>query len=70
MGHSFGENSEEYENALIRVDSYIEQIYQSLPEQTLVIIFSDHGMHTTQNGGNHGTLTAFDLIIPIILLTK
>lgn len=70
MGHSFGENSEEYENALIRVDSYIKQIYQALPEHTLVIIFSDHGMHTTQDGGNHGTLTAFDLIIPIILITK
>lgn len=70
MGHSYGENSMEYEDALIRVDNYIEQIYQSLPEYTLIIIFADHGMHTTSDGGNHGTLTAHDLIIPIIFITK
>jgi hypothetical protein len=35
-----------------------------------MIIFADHGMHTTNEGGNHGTLTADDLIIPIIFLEK
>lgn len=70
MGHAFGENSFEYENALIRVDNYIEQIYKALPAHTLVIIFADHGMHTTLDGGNHGNLIAHDLIIPIILITK
>jgi len=70
MGHSYGPDSKEYESALIRVDGYLENIFEALPENTFIIIFADHGMHATQGGGNHGTLTAADLIIPIIYLEK
>jgi len=70
MGHSFGPDSPEYEQALIRVDSYLTKIYEALPEKTLLAIFADHGMHETDNGGDHGTLTAEDLIIPIIFIKK
>ena len=70
MGHSYGPDSKEYESAIVRVDGYLENIYEALPENTFIIIFADHGMHTTQDGGNHGTLIAADLIIPIIYLEK
>ena len=70
MGHEYGENSTEYESALIRVDKYIAQIVDELPEGTLVVILADHGMHTTADGGNHGTLTAADMIIPVTLIQK
>ncbi len=70
MGHSYGPESSEYESALIRVDGYLKKIYEALPEGTFIILFADHGMHTTEDGGNHGTLTAADLIIPIIYLEK
>jgi predicted AlkP superfamily pyrophosphatase or phosphodiesterase len=70
MGHNFGPDSEEYEDAIIRVDEYLSQIYQALPDHTFIAIFADHGMHKTEDGGNHGTLTAVDLIIPIIFLEK
>ncbi|MEA3327188.1 MAG: alkaline phosphatase family protein, partial [Chloroflexota bacterium] len=70
MGHTFGPESSEYETALIRVDGYLEKIYSALPENSFITIFADHGMHTTENGGNHGTLTAADLIIPIIYIEK
>lgn len=70
MGHAFGPESEEYESAIMRVDSFLGEIYNVLPENTLVVIFADHGMHATADGGNHGTLIASDLIIPIIFLEK
>lgn len=70
MGHTHGPDSTEYVNALIRVDQYLSDIYAALPKNTLIVIFADHGMHTTPEGGNHGTLTANDMIIPIIFLEK
>jgi predicted AlkP superfamily pyrophosphatase or phosphodiesterase len=70
MGHTYGPESDQYESAINRVDGYLASIYNALPESTLMIIFADHGMHTTNEGGNHGTLTADDLIIPIIFLEK
>jgi hypothetical protein len=70
MGHQFGPFSKEYETAIIQVDSYLEEIFTTLPEGTLITIFADHGMHKTEDGGNHGTLTAADLVIPIIFIEK
>ena len=70
MGHSYGPESEEYQAAIERVDSYLGEIYQALPENTLIAIFADHGMHSTNQGGNHGALIASNLIIPIIFLEK
>ena len=70
MGHKYGPESDQYESAITRVDGYLAGIYNALPESTLMIIFADHGMHTTNEGGNHGTLTADDLIIPMIFLEK
>jgi predicted AlkP superfamily pyrophosphatase or phosphodiesterase len=70
MGHSYGENSPEYEEALIRVDQYIDQLVEAIPADTLIIITADHGMHTTSDGGNHGTLAAADMLIPITIILK
>jgi hypothetical protein len=70
QGHNFGPESPEYESAVIRVDSYLLDIYTKLPEGTLIVIFADHGMHVTEEGGNHGTLTSEDLIIPILFIEK
>ena len=70
IGHQYGPFSPEYETAIIQVDSYLEEIFTRLPEVTLITIFADHGMHKTEDGGNHGTLTAADLIIPIIFIEK
>jgi hypothetical protein len=70
MGHTYGPDSPEYQSAIQRVDGFLEEIYQALPENTLIAIFADHGMHATEEGGNHGALLASDLIIPIIFLKK
>jgi hypothetical protein len=72
MGHKYGPDSPEYEAAIIRVDGYLDQIYQALPANTLFIIFADHGMQNEplSTGGNHGGLTKSAMIIPIIFLEK
>ncbi len=70
MGHEFGPNSEEYETSLIQMDEYLANIYNVLPQNTFVVIFADHGMHTTDEGGNHGTLMSLDMIIPILFFSK
>jgi len=70
MGHEFGPNSEEYETALIQVGGYLAEIYDALPQNTFIVIFADHGMHTTDEGGNHGTLMSLDMIIPILFFSK
>jgi hypothetical protein len=70
MGHSYGPESTEYLDAMMFVDGYLEGLYNALPESTLIVITADHGMHETVDGGNHGTLTQKDMIIPIIFLEK
>jgi len=70
MGHTYGPESEEYQAAAVRLDGYLFQIYEALPSDTFIIIFADHGMHAEGEGGNHGSLIASDLIIPIIFLEK
>lgn len=70
LGHSFGPNSPEYAEAIIHVNDYLAEIYETLPSDTLIAIFADHGMHTTKEGGNHGTLTADDLMIPVLFIQK
>jgi hypothetical protein len=70
MGHSYGPESEEYQSAAVRVDGYLSQIYEALPPDTFIAIFTDHGMHPEEKGGNHSNLIASDLIIPIIFLEK
>jgi len=70
MGHEYGPESDAYEQAAIRVDGFLSQIYEALPAGTFITIFADHGMHAEGEGGNHGNLIASDLIIPIIFLEK
>ena len=72
QGHNYGPDSQEYEAAIFRVDGYLEQIYQALPENTFITIFADHGMQNDPSscGGNHGGLTKSAMIIPIIFMEK
>ena len=72
MGHAHGPNSIEYEKSIQEVDGYIMQIIESLPQNTFITIFADHGMQAEKDGsgGNHGLLTSESMIIPIIFLSK
>jgi hypothetical protein len=69
-GHNAGPDSEQYQEAFLRVDSCLAELIHALPENTLVILFADHGMHAEGEGGTHGNLITSDLIVPIIFYEK
>ncbi len=66
-GHTYGPLADETLAMMTRVDGYVSDIVQRLPEGTLVIICADHGMHdVVEDGrlGNHGSLLSQDMYIP------
>ncbi|MBC7248901.1 MAG: alkaline phosphatase family protein [Anaerolineae bacterium] len=70
VGHEYGPLTPPEEAKISEVDGYVGDIVDRLPPGTLVILFADHGMHTVQEGerlGNHGSLLARDVFIPILL---
>ncbi len=72
VGHTFGPDAEEVLAKMSEVDAYVRNLCLALPSNTLVLIFSDHGMHTVGEGerlGNHGTLLAEDMFVPIWVVT-
>lgn len=72
-GHTYGPNSDEVMEKIAEVNRYVGQIETLIPVNSLIIIFSDHGMHAVQEEdekGNHGNLIYEDMVIPIIIKTK
>jgi hypothetical protein len=67
IAHSTGPESAESKAALKRTDEMIGKIVNSLDNGTIVIVFSDHGGHPVENGGNHGSLLPEDMIVPIVI---
>ena len=71
VGHSHGPGSDQELTKMREVDGYVRDIVTALPSDTLVIIASDHGMHRVYDKarkGNHGSLTARDMFVPLCLL--
>ena len=71
VGHSHGPGSDQELTKMREVDGYVRDIVAALPSDTLVIIASDHGMHRVHDQarkGNHGSLTARDMFVPLWLL--
>lgn len=69
-GHNYGPLTPLEGAKITEVDGYVGDIVDRLPPDTLVILFADHGMHAVQEGdrlGNHGSLLARDVFIPILL---
>jgi hypothetical protein len=72
-GHTYGPGAPEEKAEIKQVDAAVEELIELAPENTLVIIFADHGMHTVYNSekkGNHGHLIPEDMLIPIFILEK
>ncbi len=65
--HAFGPESKEAVNALKEADATIGRINAVLDPGTIVVVYADHGGHDIRTGGNHGTLTPEDMIVPVIV---
>ena len=61
-GHDHGEQAAETLEQITRIDGYVGELVRAWDGQ--VIIFSDHGMHSTGEGGDHGVFRVEDMIIP------
>jgi len=72
-GHTYGPDDPILDEKIIEINGYLKQIYAALPEDTLIIYFADHGMHTVHEEGrlgNHGHLIYEDMLVPVIVKTK
>ncbi|MFO7928199.1 MAG: alkaline phosphatase family protein [Candidatus Humimicrobiaceae bacterium] len=65
-GHNYGDLDEKTMESITVVDSYVKKLLDNWGGKT--IILSDHGMHSTNSGGDHGTFRHEDLVVPYILL--
>ena len=73
FGHTYGPGSVEESDAIRQVDAQVEEIIDQIPEDSLIIIFADHGMHRVDDEGrkgNHGNLIPEDMLIPIFIIEK
>ena len=66
-GHFFGDLSSETMEFIAIIDGYVEELATNWDGK--VIITSDHGMHTTEDGGDHGQFRYTDMIVPYITFT-
>ncbi len=66
LGHTYGEINAHTLEKLEELDDYVKQLVSAW--EGTVIITSDHGMHTTEEGGYHGDFRYEDLIVPYWLI--
>lgn len=64
-GHTHGDLAEETMTKLLEIDGYVESLVSLW--DGMVIITSDHGMHSTDTGGYHGEFRYEDMIVPYII---
>ncbi len=64
-GHEYGELADETLERIKTIDSYVREL--SIKWEGKVIITSDHGMHSTSGGGDHGTFRYEDMVVPYFL---
>jgi Type I phosphodiesterase / nucleotide pyrophosphatase len=67
VAHAEGPYSSQSMTTLQYVDEQIGRMLLDLDPGTMVIVYADHGGHTTFDGGNHGTLIPEDMLIPFIV---
>ncbi len=65
-GHDSGDLSLETMERIKIIDSYISQLVSGW--QGKVIITSDHGMHSTSGGGDHGQFRYEDMVVPYMIM--
>jgi len=61
-GHNFGDFDKKTFEEIKKIDGYVKKLVENWDGR--VIIYSDHGMHKTDDGGSHGILTHEDMFTP------
>jgi hypothetical protein len=72
-GHTYGPDTSEESEIVAFVDSAVGEILTAMPDDSLILIFADHGMHMVDEEGrfgNHEHLIPLDMLIPIIMVSK
>jgi len=64
FGHNYGDINKKTMSKLKEIDAYIAELVAVFDGR--VIITTDHGMHQTHDGGDHGVFCHKDMIIPYI----
>jgi len=64
-GHDYGDLDNRTLDVLARIDRYIGLIIAAWPGK--VIITADHGMHSMEEGGDHGDFRYEDLMVPYLV---
>lgn len=67
-GHTHGDLSSETMEVIAKIDRYLEEIVSNWDGK--VIITADHGMHSTEGGGDHGQFRYEDMIVPYIIIGR
>ncbi len=73
MGHTYGPDSQVVVEKVIKINGYLDQIIDRLPEKTMIITFADHCMHSiygNHDKGNHGNLIPQDMVVFIHIYIK
>jgi hypothetical protein len=65
LGHTYGDFDKKTMTKLSQIDGYVESLVSLW--DGMVIITSDHGMHSTDTGGYHGVFRYEDMIVPYII---
>jgi phosphatidylinositol glycan class O len=66
-GHRYGPDHSKMEEKLIELDQFLRQIYGAIDENTLVMVFGDHGMTPT---GDHGGETSWETTAGFFTFSK
>ncbi|ACB83930.1 alkaline phosphatase family protein [Natranaerobius thermophilus] len=62
VGHDYGDMAEETMEAIAWNDKLVEELVTTWEGK--VIIYADHGMHETEEGGDHNSLMTEDMFMP------
>ncbi len=65
--HQYGPYSPEGEASMKLADELAGRMMETLDPGTVLVVWADHGCHTSGDAGNHGTLLPADMYIPIFV---
>jgi len=63
--HAYGPHAEQTQQVIAEIDGFVRVLVEHFNGR--VILTSDHGLHDTHDGGNHGLFLSQDMIVPYVV---